>query len=105
MKHDLSETCYGFFSTLANPTRLAILESLREGSRNVTAISEALEQEQSMVSHNLKPLERCGLVFIERRGREKVYSLNRKTVETIFTAVEHHAENFCPAKGRCEHSR
>ena len=69
------------------------------------AISEALEQEQIMVSHNLKPLERCGLVFIERRGREKVYSLNRKTVETIFTVVEHHAENFCPTKGRCEHSR
>lgn len=71
----------------------------------MTAISEELEQEQSMVSHNLKPLERCGLVLIERRGREKVYSLNRKTVETIFRAVEHHAENFCPAKGRCEHSR
>lgn len=44
-------------------------------------------------------------MFIERRGREKVYSLNRKTVETIFTVVEHHAENFCPTKGRCEHSR
>lgn len=71
----------------------------------MTAISEELEQEQSMVSHNLKPLERCGLVLIERRGREKVYSLNRKTVETIFRAVEHHAENFCPVKGRCEHSR
>lgn len=71
----------------------------------MTAISEELEQEQSMVSHNLKPLERCGLVLIERRGREKVYSLNRKTVETIFRTVEHHAENFCPAKGRCEHSR
>ena len=71
----------------------------------MTAISEELEQEQSMVSHNLKPLERCGLVFIERMGREKVYSLNKKTVVTIFTAVEHHAENFCPTKGRCEHSR
>lgn len=44
-------------------------------------------------------------MFIERRGREKVYSLNRKTVETIFTVVEYHAENFCPTKGRCEHSR
>ncbi len=44
-------------------------------------------------------------MFIERRGREKVYSLNRKTVETIFRAVKNHAENFCPAKGRCEHSR
>ena len=40
VKHGLSETCYLFFSTLANPTRLAILELLRNGPRNVTEITE-----------------------------------------------------------------
>jgi DNA-binding transcriptional ArsR family regulator len=68
MKQNLSETCHQFFSTLANPTRLAILELLRDGPRNVTDISEALNQEQSMISHNLKPLERCRFVFSERRN-------------------------------------
>jgi len=39
-----------FFSTLANPLRLAILELLRDGPKNVTQIAEALKQEQSMIS-------------------------------------------------------
>ena len=61
MKRGLSETCYMFFSTLSNPTRLGILELLNNGPKNVTEISEALNQNQSMISHNLKPLERCSI--------------------------------------------
>jgi DNA-binding transcriptional ArsR family regulator len=101
MKHTLSETCYQFFSTLANPTRLAILELLRERPRNVTEISEALNQEQSMISHNLKPLERCRFVFSERRKKERLYSLNKETIEQIFKIFAYHAEKYCPTEGKC----
>ena len=59
MKRGLSETCHQFFSTLSNPTRLAALETLMEESMNVTQLAEFLDQEQSMVSHNLRPLVRC----------------------------------------------
>jgi len=53
MKRKLSKVCYGFFSTLANPTRLAILEKLSESDMNVTQLAQTLKQEQSMISHNL----------------------------------------------------
>ncbi|MFQ5837053.1 MAG: ArsR/SmtB family transcription factor, partial [Candidatus Bathyarchaeia archaeon] len=92
MKKDLSETCYLFFSTLSNPTRLAILELLRDGPRNVTQISEALKQEQSMISHNLKPLIRCGFVFVEKKWKERLYSLNKETMEQVFKIFDSHAE-------------
>ncbi len=101
MKYDLSETCYAFFSTLANPTRLAILEFLRGGSRNVTEISDAIGQEQSMISHNLKPLLRCGFVFSERRKKERFYSLNRETTEQLFKIFSYHAKKYCPTGGKC----
>ena len=101
MKQNLSETCYKFFSTLANPTRLAILEFLRDGSRNVTEISEALNQEQSMISHNLKPLERCRFVFSERRKKERFYSLNKETLEQLFKIFSYHAKKYCPTGGKC----
>ncbi len=101
MKQNLSETCYKFFSTLANPTRLAILELLRDGPRNVTEISEALNQEQSMISHNLKPLERCRFVFSERRKKERFYSLNKETMEQLFKIFSYHAEKYCPTQGKC----
>jgi len=101
MKQNLSETCYQFFSTLANPTRLAILELLRDEPRNVTEISEALNQEQSMISHNLKPLERCRFVFSERRKKERFYSLNKETLEQLFKIFSYHAEKYCPTEGKC----
>ena len=101
MKKGLSETCHVFFSTMANPTRLAALEKLREGPMNVSQLSEALNQEQSMVSHNLRPLVRCRFVHVERQGRERVYALNRETVEALFDIVENHAKKYCPTGGRC----
>jgi len=101
MKHGLSETCHRFFLTLANPTRLAILELLRDGPRNVTEISEALNQEQSMISHSLKPLERCGFVFSERRKKERFYSLNKETMEHLFKIFTYHAKKYCPTEGKC----
>jgi len=101
MKQTLSETCHQFFSTLANPTRLAILEILRDGPKNVTEIAEALNQEQSMISHNLKPLERCRFVFSERRKKERFYSLNKETMEKLFKIFSYHAEKYCPTKGKC----
>ena len=101
MKQNLSETCNQFFSTLANPTRLAILELLRDGPRNVTEISEALNQEQSMISHNLKPLERCRFVFSERRKKEHFYSLNKETIEQLFKIFSYHAKKYCPTEGKC----
>jgi ArsR family transcriptional regulator len=101
MKQNLSETCHLFFSTLSNPTRLGILELLRESPKNVTQLSKALNQEQSMISHNLKPLSRCRFVFIERKGKKRIYSLNRETMEPIFKIIENHAEKYCPKMGEC----
>ena len=75
MKKGLSETCNRFFAVLGNPTRLATLETLLDGPKNVTQIAESLGQEQSMISHNLKPLVECRFVHVERRGKERVYSV------------------------------
>ena len=101
MKRGLSETCYMFFSALANPTRLAILELLRDGPRNVTEISEALDQEQSMISHNLQQLDECRFVFTERIKKERFYSLNKETMEPLFKIFVFHSEKHCPSGGKC----
>ena len=105
MKRGLSEICYGFFSTLSNPTRLAILEKLRGNSMNVTGLAEVLEQEQSMISHNLKALEKCNLVSSERKGKEKIYNVNPETVEGLLRIVENHAVKYCSIHGTCRDSR
>ena len=101
MSQPISKVCYQFFSVLANPTRLSILELLRDGSKSVTEIAEALKKDQSMISHNLKPLTRCRLVFVEKRKREHIYHLNKETVEKIFKIFYYHAKKYCPTEGKC----
>lgn len=101
VKKGISETCYRFFSTLANPTRLAALENLMDKPMNVTQLADTLGQEQSMISHNLRPLVECQFVHVERKGRERLYSINHETVDPLFKVIENHAVNYCPTGGKC----
>jgi DNA-binding transcriptional ArsR family regulator len=101
MKRGLSDRCYAFFKVLANPTRLAILEALRKEPRSVNEIAKMLKQEQSMVSHNLESLEKCTFIFSERKEKQRIYSLNRETVEPLFKLFDYHSKKFCPVPGTC----
>jgi DNA-binding transcriptional ArsR family regulator len=95
MKQVITDLCYGFFSTLANPTRLAIIEHLKEKPMNVTELVDVLGEEQSMVSHNLRPLTRCNFVNRKREGKSNFYYLNHETLDPILAAVESHARKYC----------
>jgi len=101
MKRGLSERCYAFFKVLGNPARLAILEALRKEPRSVNEIARALKQEQSMISHNLGPLEKCGFIFSERKEKRRIYSLNKETAEPLFKLVDYHSQKYCPTQGVC----
>ena len=101
VKKGLTEICYKFFNNLSNPTRLATLEKLMEKPMSVNELAETLGQEQSMISHNLKPLLNCNFIFIKKQGKKRVYSVNQETVGTLFKAVEVHAEKYCPTGGKC----
>ena len=97
----MTEICYKFFTNLSNPTRLATLEKLMKKPMSVNELAQALGQEQSMISHNLKPLLKCNFIFIKKQGKKRVYSANQETIGTLFKVVETHAEKFCPTGGKC----
>jgi DNA-binding transcriptional ArsR family regulator len=101
MKKSLTTICHHFFTNLANPTRLAAIEQLMNKPLSVNELAAALGQEQSMVSHNLKPLLQCNLITIEKQGKKHVYSANHETLTPIFSAIENHAQKFCPTGGKC----
>ncbi len=96
MKNSTNDTCHLFFSTLANPTRLAILETLQDGPKNVAELAKLLSHERSMISHNLKPLEDCVFVFSERKGKTRVYRLNREIIDPLFELFNFHSHKYCP---------
>ncbi|MBL7055991.1 winged helix-turn-helix transcriptional regulator [Candidatus Woesearchaeota archaeon] len=84
-----------FFGSLANPNRLRILNSLRDESRNVTELCKATGFEQTMVSHNLKRLEKCGMVFAEQKGKNRYYSINKATIKPLMKMIDAHMQKYC----------
>ena len=101
MKKGLTKICYRFFINLANPTRLAAIEQLMDKPMSVNELAAALGQEQSMVSHNLKPLLECNLISIHKEGKKHIYTVNVETINPILKAIEKHAQKYCPTGGKC----
>ena len=90
-----------FLTTLSNKVRLSIVHSLKDNPKNVTQLTNELKIHQTTVSHSLKRLLDCGFVFVERNGKERVYSLNKKTIRPLLKLMEEHVDNYC-AKGVCK---
>ncbi len=84
-----------FFSSLANMNRLKIINTLCQGRKNVKGICQATLFEQTMVSHNLKRLERCGMVFSEKKSKYRYYSVNKKTIKPLLKLIEAHMKEYC----------
>lgn len=79
----------GLFSALADSTRLCILKLLhRKGPMGVTKIYEMLEKPQNLVSHHLCCLKSCGLVTVEKQGREAIYSVSNQEIAHILDWTE-----------------
>ena len=77
------------FRGFADASRLAIVDALRAGARNVGEIVEMTGLGQSNVSNHLACLLDCGLVAREQRGRFAFYRLSDPRVsELIRTADE-----------------
>ncbi len=69
------------FHALADPTRLAIIECLRDGEQCVCTLTDALETGQSRLSFHLKTLKDAGLLVDRRQGRWVYYALNPEVID------------------------
>ena len=101
MENFSNEAYYLFFSTLANRTRLAIIDVLKEGPKNISGISEALEQDETTIAYNLKRLEHSALLRSEGSGKGKIYSLNREIVAPLSELLTFHTNKYCPSLKNC----
>jgi DNA-binding transcriptional ArsR family regulator len=64
-----------FFQALAHPTRIAILEQLRDGELSAGAIIEKLGMEQANVSQHLAVLRSKQIVVNRKAGNQVFYSV------------------------------
>jgi len=84
-----------FFKVFSNALRIRIIELLRVKSRSVSEICSELNEEQSKVSHNLYLLMRCHVVTVQKKGKNRIYSLNKSTIKPLLDLVEKHVSSYC----------
>ena len=82
---EISELHARVCKALADPTRLLIINELRDGARSVGDIAEALEISQPNVSRHLALLRDRGIVTTQRAGSSVFYAL---TSDKIVRAVD-----------------
>ncbi len=70
-----SSSCADKLKIIADSTRLAILESLIPYPKRVSELGNALDIEQSLLSHHLAHLRAGGLVQSTRQGKAVLYQL------------------------------
>jgi DNA-binding transcriptional ArsR family regulator len=70
-------------AVLADPTRRAVFERLRDGPRPVNAVAAGLLVSRPAVSQHLKALKDAGLVQERSEGVRRIYSLRREGLEEL----------------------
>lgn len=76
------------FRSLADPTRLAIVQVLAHGERRVTDIVGELGSSQANISGHLACLKDCGLVTDRPQGRAVYYSLASPELLDLLRSAE-----------------
>ncbi|WP_372470434.1 ArsR/SmtB family transcription factor [Nonomuraea aurantiaca] len=93
------------FHSLADETRLRIVQRLTRGEARVVDLTAQLGLAQSTVSKHLACLRDCGLVDYRTEGRQSFYSLTRPELMDLLASAEQllaatgHAIALCPVYG------
>jgi len=78
------------FQTLADPTRLRIVEALSGGEQAVNDLVRAVDIDQSGVSRHLRILGEAGFVTMRPDGPRRLYSLRPGP----FREIDHWVEDY-----------
>ena len=88
---EYNDTLNQTFKALADPTRRAMLESLRAGPMTIGALAEPLAISFAATSKHIGILEDAALIRREKRGRERICHLQRGQLEEAQAWLDRHA--------------
>lgn len=72
------------FAALGDPTRLALVTRLSDGSRHsIAQLAAGAPLTRQAISKHLRVLEGARIVRCQRRGRESLYTLDPKPIADI----------------------
>jgi DNA-binding transcriptional ArsR family regulator len=71
------------FEALAHPTRRAILEMLKSGSKSAGELAEAFNVSKPTMSGHFAKLREAGLIQADQKGTTIFYSINLTVLEEV----------------------
>lgn len=80
-------TAAELLSVVADPSRLAVLQVLTEGTTCVCKLQERIPVAANLLSYHLKVLREAGLISGTRRGKWIDYALTDDAVERLHDAL------------------
>ncbi len=80
------------FAAIADPTRRAILDRLRDGEQPVKQLAEPFDMSLPAISQHLQVLCEVGLVSQQRAGRQRLYRLNPEPLKQVSEWVAHYEQ-------------
>ena len=102
MPPEALEEVAGYFQVLAEPTRLRILNILRDGERNVGDLAQMCGYTAANVSRHLSLMTKNGLVKREGRSTSVYY---RFADESVYALCDLVCDNIARQIARSEASR
>ena len=79
------------YAALGDPTRVAIVESLADSPSPASTLSGPVSLTQQGLSKHLQVLVEAGLVRQEKRGRQRVCSVDAGTLEAAIAWLQEQA--------------
>lgn len=73
----------GAFGAIADPTRRAILDLLRERELSAGELADCFPVSRPAVSKHLRVLERAGLLVQRRAARSRIYALDARALAPV----------------------
>jgi DNA-binding transcriptional ArsR family regulator len=91
------------FRGFGDPSRLKILEALREGPSTVSQVVTTTGLTQPNVSNHLACLRDCGLVVARPEGRHVVYALSDESVRQVLHLGDSLLDDVARGVAGCTH--
>ena len=76
------------FQAIADPVRRDIIELLAEQPLTVNSVAEKFDVSRPAISKHLKILEECGIIEVNKQGRERFCRIKPKELVPAFMWID-----------------
>lgn len=80
------------FQAIADPTRRQIINLIARKRMNLNAITDNFDISRPSVSQHIKILNECGLIQIEKIGRERYCTVQTENLKSVSDWIEQYRD-------------